>query len=264
MIRQVAIFVASIAFGASAAAQTTQFKFEPGRVPVGMAMHYHKSNLDGSRATRISVYVADREQLEALKWDEGTSATLVQARMDWLRFSVCEFRAWHLQRGAQPELRATLDASADGSEIKTSFGGSEPLKIDRWPWHSYDFDFASLGLTLPHLRDPEADVIFWRADVVAVGHEQRFTSLGGVRLHFEAPDVRHGRQARRYSIGGAGLQHLYGKLWTDASSGLLIEYEIPVGDEPGYQDVRLRLESMEPMTPPEWALFKKLRIGERT
>lgn len=265
MLLRLAGFVASLAFAASASAQISQFEFEPSNVPVGTALHYRKSNLDGSRATRVSVYVADRERLEALKWDDGgTSATLVQARMDWQRFSVGEFKAWHLQRGALPELRGTLEASADGSELAVSFAGRERIKINRWPWHSYDFDFASLAITLPHLRDPQADVIFWRSDVVFVGNRKEFAQLGGVRLHFESDEIRGEWHARRYSIGGAGLQHLYGKLWTDVESGLLVEYEIPIGDEPGYQDVRLRLERTEPLTPEQWESFKKTSVGERT
>ena len=263
MIRRFASAVVLIALCATASAQISRFEFEPSRVPVGTAFHFHKSNIDGSRATRISVYVSDSERLESFKWDDDRdSATLVQARMDWSRFSVNEFKSWHWQRGVAPELRATLDASADGRTLFVSFNSGKPVTVDRWPWHSYDFDFASLGLVLPHLREPGADVIFWRTDVVFVGEGAQFAQIGGVRVHFEALERRDGRDVRRYSIGGAGLKHLYGKLWTDARTGLLVEYQIPLGDEPGYKDVHLRLERTEPMTRPQWETFKKNRIGE--
>ncbi len=265
MIRRLCGLLALLAFAASATAQTSQFKYEPSRVPVGTAMHYRKSNLDGTHLTRVSVYVADLERLETLKWDDGgVAATLVQARMDWSRFSVSKLKSWRLQRGAPPELRSALEASADGSEVRLSFADSERVKVDRWPWHSYDVDFASLGMTLPHLRDPTVDVIFWRADVVGAGERKHFAQLGGVRLHFEAADTRNGREVRLYSIGGAGLRYLYGKLWTDADSGMLVGYEIPVGDESGYRDVRLQLERTELMTPEQWQLFKKTRVGDKS
>lgn len=163
-------FVALIAWCASADAQVSRFAFDAQRVATGTALHYLKSGFDGSRATRISVYVADVERLESLKWNvDEPVATLVQARMDWQRFSVREFASWHLERGKAPELRGTLAASGDGSSIEVSFLHGKTIKIDRWPWHSYDFDFVSLGAALPHLRDPEVDVIFWRTDVVFVG-----------------------------------------------------------------------------------------------
>lgn len=264
MILRLASAVALVAIFSTATAQTSQFAFDPQKVPVGTAFHYRKSSMDGTRATRISVYVADRERLESFKWDEhSASATLVQARMDWPRFSVREFKSWRWQKGAPPQLQGTLEASPDGRELDVSFAANNPVKVDRWPWHSYDFDFASLALTLPHLRDPRRDVIFWRIDVVFVGEDADFTQMGGVRLHFESTEKRHGRDVRRYTIGGAGLEHRYGKLWTDANTGLLVEYEVPLGDEPGYKDVRLRLERSEAMTAAQWEAFKRARIGER-
>ena len=264
MIRRFACAVVLIAFCATATAQVSQFKFEPSRVPVGTAFHFDKSNIDGSRATRISVYVVDRDRLESFKWDEDSeTATLVQARMDWTRFSVSELKSWQWRKGVAPELRGALEASADGRSLSVSHNQGRPVAVDRWPWHSYDFDFASLGLALPHLRDPHLDVIFWRTDALLVGEGVEFAQIGGVRLHFEGLERRDGREVRRYSIGGAGLKHLYGKLWTDATTGLLVEYQIPLGDEPGYKDVHLRLERSDSMTLSQWEAFKKSKIGER-
>jgi hypothetical protein len=255
--------IALFAAVASATAQTNQFLFEPAKVPAGKVLHYKKSQIDGSRATQVSVYVRDQERLESLKWDENaTTATLVQARMDWPRFSVRELRSLHLERGLPPELRGTLEANSNGTELKVSFVDKRTVTIRRWPWHSYDFDFASLGLTLPHLRNPEADVIFWRTDVVFAGEVIDFAEIGGIRLHFEANEARDTQQLRRYSIGGAGFEHRYGKLWTDANSGMLVEYRIPIGDEPGYKDVHLRLERIEAMSPAQWEAFKRAKRGE--
>jgi len=248
---------------ASATAQTSQLEFTPGKVPAGTAFHYLKSNLDGSHPTRISLYIVDRDRLESFKrYGRGGSATLVQARMDWRRWSVSKLDVWQLRKGLPPQLRATLEANADGTEVNASFAPNRPVKIDRWPWHSYDFDFASLGMTLPHLKNPQADLIFWRNDVVFAGESKRFAPLGGIRLHFEALDRRQGRAVRRYLIGGAGIGHLYGKLWTDAATGWLIEYELPIGDEPGYTNVHLLLERTEPMTVARWEAFKNTQLGQ--
>jgi hypothetical protein len=256
----VALLVASTAVRA----QTTQFAFDPTKMPVGEVFHYEKSTIDGQQSTRVSVYVLDRERIESLKWENrATSATLVQARMDWPRFSIREFKSWQLERGVPPELKGTLEANHDGTKLDVSFIEGRTVKISRWPWHSYDFDFVSLGLTLPHLRNPEADVIFWRTDVVFVGEGMDFAEVGGIRLHFEANELRNDRELRRYSIGGAGLEHRYGKLWTDVRSGNMVEYQIPVGDEPGYRDVHVRLDRTETMSPSQWESFKRAMIGER-
>jgi hypothetical protein len=258
------IAAAFFAIIATAEAQTQVLQFDPAKVPQGKVLHYRKSNLDGTHPTNVSVYVADSERLESLKWDQGaTEATLVSARMDWKRFSVREFQSTHLERGKPAEQRATLIANPDGTQLRVSFLNGRTVAVHHWPWHSYDFDFASLGLVLPHLRDPRADLIFWRTDVVFLGEGTDFSEVGGIRLHFESIELRDRQQVRRYSIGGAGLEHRYGTLWTDATTGLMIEYQIPIGDEPGYKDVRLQLGRMQDMTRDQWEAFKKAKIGER-
>jgi hypothetical protein len=253
-------------FAASAMvqAQTTQFAYDSAKISVGEVLHYEKSAIDGAKPTRVSVYIQNRDSIESLKWDDkSTSATLVQARMDWQRFSVREFKSWQLEHGVPPRLEGTLEASRDGTQLDVSFVDGGQVKIARWPWHSYDFDFVSLGLTLPHLIDPEADFIFWRTDVVFAGEGMDFAEIGGVRMHFEAEELRDDRKVRRYAIGGAGLGHQYGKLWTDVRSGAMVEYQIPIGDEPGYRDVRVRLERTETMSPSQWESFKRAKIGVR-
>jgi hypothetical protein len=255
------VLVATIA---TANAQTSQLRFDASKVPQGTAMHYKKSMLDGSRPTHVSVYVVDGERLESLKWDDDSAvATLVKARMDWRRFSVREFQSLRLERNKPPESLTTLEANPSGTRLKVSFLPGKTVSVTHWPWHSYDFDFASLSLVLPHLRNPEEDLIFWRTDIIFAGEGMDFGEVGGIRLHHEAIELQDSQRVRRYSIGGAGLEHRYGTLWTDAATGLLIEYQIPVGDEPGYKDVRLRLEHNEKMTAAQWDAFKKAKLGER-
>jgi hypothetical protein len=249
---------------ATANAQTSQLRFDASRVPEGTVMHYKKSGLDGSRPTHVSVYVVDGEHLESLKWDDDAAvATLVTARMDWRRFSIREFQSLRLERGKPPEPLATLVANAAGTQLQVSFLPGKVITVNHWPWHSYDFDFVSLALVLPHVRNPEGDLIFWRTDVIFSGEGMGFAEVGGIRLHYEAMELHESKQVRRYSIGGAGLEHRYGALWTDATTGLLIEYQIPLGDEPGFKDVHLRLAHDEKMTAAQWTAFKKAKVDDR-
>jgi hypothetical protein len=43
----------------------------------------------------------------------------------------------------------------------------------------------------------------------------------------------------------------------------MAEYQIPVGDEPGYPDVHVQLDRVETMSTSQWASFKRTKIGER-
>ena len=238
-------------------AQLEAFRFAPERVPVGQVFHYQKSQRDGSRATRVSVYLPSADRVESLKWDRGgDQATLVVASLDWARFSVNGFEAWGLARDTEPVWRATLSAQAN--ELRLSFI-DQPLKISHWPWHSYDFDFTSLTLTLPHRLDPARDLHFWRTDFV-YSDPPAFVELGALTLHYQGKDRRLGKPAWRYTLSGPGIEGKSGSWWVDRHTGLTLEYELPVGDEPGYADVRFRLESSMAMTPAEWQAFKQASV----
>ena len=241
-------------------AQLSALEFDPGKVPAGRVFHFLKSQRDGSHAARISVYLPTQDRIEALKWDEGgDQATLVIADMDWLKFSVRHFQGWHLARGAPPEARVTLDVAGDQLSMSLM---KAPITLTHWPWHSYDFDFTSLNLTLPHLRHLESKLSFWRTDFV-YAEPPHVAELGEVTLRFERGEMRQGRTVRRYAIGGPGLQGLSGTWWADVRTGLLVEYELPIGDEPGYDDVRMRLDSTSRLNPENWETFKRQAVGEQ-
>jgi hypothetical protein len=258
----VGLLIAAVLIAGAANAQSAQLEFKAERVPVGTVFHYIKSTLDGAHEGHISVYVPTRDRLESLKWEpHADRATLVVAEMDWSRFSVKRFEAYQLMRDRAPEQRATLVASTDGSQLQTSFK-AEPVSIHHWPWHSYDFDFTSLNFTLPHWTAPETQLQFWRTDYV-YGESPDVRELGPVTLKFEATERHAGKSTRRYSIGGPGLEHNQGQWWADARTGLLVEYRIPIGDEPGYDNVRLRLDSTQKMSAEEWEQFKLIVNSEQ-
>lgn len=245
------------------AAQVDALAFDSSRVPVGRVFHYAKANRDGTHATHISVYVVAVDRLESFKWDDGArEATLVGAQMDWSRFSVRRFDAWHLARGAAPVATATLEQDSSGRGVRVSFLHDSIVPVSRWPWHSYDFDFASLGFVIPHLRAPEAPFTFTRADVTWRGDTLGFADLGDVVVRYVGREHRGARTVRHYTIGGPGLRNTSGDLWVDARDAFIVEYDLPIPDEPGLRDVRLRLERTETMTPAQWEAYKRQRLGE--
>ncbi len=243
---------------APALAQVEGFRFQPCKAPAGKVLHYVKSQLDGSHEARVSVYVASPERIESLKWDQGGEhATLVVALMDWNRFSVRRFESWQLARGAEPAMRAAMDVI--GNELRVSFL-DQPVTLNHWPWHSYDFDFTSLNLALPHRADPRREIRFWRTDFV-YGDSPVMAELGEVRLEFQARDSRLGRPAWRHGLGGPGLGDHRGTWWVDRRNGLTLEFELPAGDEPGYDDARFRLDGIEPMSADQWRAFKTAAVA---
>ena len=245
-----------------AGAQVSAFSFDSARVPVGRAYEYVKSNRDGTRPTQVTVYVASMDRLETLKWDSGgDAATLVTATLDWERFSVRGFNSRRLRRDAPDVPQATLTTDSAPAALRVSFLPDSAVPVRMWPWYSYDLDFAGLGAMLPHLSDPEAGFVFARMDVVYRGDDPGFADHGPVEVAFERREPRGGRDARRYRIGGPGLGNMTGWLWADLRDGTLLEYELPVPDEPGYIDGRLRLVRMRELQPAEWSTYQRASVA---
>jgi hypothetical protein len=115
---------------------------------------------------------------------------------------------------------------------------------------------------LPHLRDPEAELVFGRADFLQEDGNLRFAETGPVFLRYERRERRGETECRRYRIGGPGLSDTTGTLWADAALGHIVEFELPIADEPGFVDGRLRLLEVQKMTPAQWEAFKRSRLGE--
>jgi hypothetical protein len=262
VLRIPAAALATLAAAHPMAAQVTAFSYDSNRVSTGRAYEYVKSNRDGTHPTQVTVYVAAADRLESLKWDSGGDvATLVTATIDWERFSVRSLEARRLRRDGPDVVQGTLSTDADRGGLLVSFAPDSVVPIRMWPWHSYDFDFASLAATLPHLVDPEGGFVFARMDVVYRGDEIGFAELGPVDVTFERRETRAGWEARRYRIAGPGLAGMAGTLWTDRRDGTLLEYELPIPDEPGFIDGRLRLVKTLQLQPADWERYQRSKVS---
>ncbi len=235
-----------------AAAQLNRFRFHPERVPVGRLYRFDKSNIDGTHKGEILLYVASLDRLEA--WKPGQEwSTLVTADMDWKRFSVRRFESWRHPAKGKPELIATLDLPPGGSRGQITLRGQPfPTEIRSWPAHSYDFDFGSLNLTLPHLVNVRKPFTVTVADFAMKDGKPAFVEKGPVELVYEGVEKRQGVRSRRYRIDGPGLENRGGKMWVDARLHHIVDYEIAIPDEEGFSSVKLALKSFEFMAPEAW------------
>jgi hypothetical protein len=243
-------------------APASPFRYDPARAEVGTVYRYAKSNLDGSHATDIALYVAAKDRLESLKWAEGDAqATLVVAEMDWSRFSVRRFESWRLVPGKDPLLQATLQQVGDSDRLAVAIGPAhDTLAITLWPWHSYDFDLASLGFAFPHLVDPTRPFTVGIADPTPTPAGFRFLEKGPVTIAYLGDDIRNGAPTRRFRIDGPGLDNRGGMLWTAREEGHIVEFEIQLPDEPGMESGKLALKGKERLTREQWAAFQQARL----
>lgn len=233
----------------------TGFAHRPGALPVGRTYRYRKSNLDGTNASEILLRIASETRLESLKFHAGIpEATLVVAEMDWEVFSVRGFRTFRLAPGKPPELVAELATSADRKRLTARVAGlTLDCALPGFPWHSYDFDFASLNVALRYLAKPEGEVELEIVDPVQDADPPRLAAKGKVMLAYESHERRGERDCRRYVLDGPGLEERGGTVWVATGDDPhLVAFELALPDEPGMNSGRLEWLETEELSDADW------------
>jgi hypothetical protein len=250
----------------SVRAQVDRFRFRPEIAATSTLYRYEKTNLDGTHPGIIALFVASPDSLESFKYAKGeTEFSLVGAVMDWTTFSVKEFTTWRVRASGERRPAATLRFDPAVREVTVSlFGKTETAPIRTVPWHSFDFDFASLNVAMRHLIDPRGRVTIGVADPTYQDHGPVFRDNGTVEIRYLGSERHRGTPTRKYRIDGDGLRNRGGTLWVDAAEGHFVELVVHTGDEPGYSSVRLRYLDRRPIDRAGWEAFIRAQFADST
>ena len=222
---------------------------------------YEKSNWDGSNKGMIADYYSSADQIESFKWHEGNNhATLVKAKMDLKTNTVVLFEAYGVDHEGNENLRATLEVQEDHT-ADIRFGDQHQV-FDSVPenWHSYDFDFASLGHAFPSFGKAKS-ISFQILDVDPNGSGPEFKDFGKVEMTFLQKEEKWSRKVLKYRIDGPGLDNRGGLIWFDKSGKFLVGFKIEKPDERGYESNKLVLKEVLEKMPEEWAEFKVEKLN---
>ena len=249
----------------TASTQIEKFSYQPDKVKTGKVFFYKKSNQDGSNLNWVATYISNQTHMESLKWHEGyQGATLVTADMDWSSFSVRKFVGGNISPTGDRIIGGQLDLIDDKGNYQVRFGDIEQkMQINPFPWHSYDFDFASLNLIWPHLKDLKSNFSINIADVILQNNQPTFANKGLVLITYQKEEKRNGVDCYQYNIDGPGLENRGGTIWLSQSGLHFIEYLIDLPDESSYRDTKFQFDRVESMNESEWEQFKlKIARGE--
>lgn len=241
---------------------SSPFEYNPNKLPVHQLQVYIKSNLDGSRASFVAVYMKDSATIESFKWTEGNAeGTLVQAKMDWERFSVSHFTGGRLSANGELRTMAQLSVSTGENDAQVQIAGMEPsvVTLKHFPWHSYDFDFASLGIVMSQKVSTATMIEFMISDIAREANGPVFKEIGKVNMKKEVIEEKFGYECQRYYIDGRGLDERGGKIWFD-QEGHLVGFEIQKPDEPGFVSNKLRRIEMKRLSVDEWESYKQEKL----
>jgi len=234
-----------------------RFRYRPNRIRVLEVAHYVKSNLDGSKPTRVSIFVAAPERLEVAKVEKDViDAAWVRAHFDWKLFTADRLEASVIRLDGSVEARAELAADVKAGVVDVKVGDARGSAAWKWlPFHVYNFDFTSLNFAWRHLADPKSSFTIGVMDPTFEQSGDIFVYRGEARIEYVRDEPLHGKTCHLYRISGQGIGGTTGSIWADPKSGWLEKIEIPFPDNPDWASFRLELQGVEMMTPAAWKKF---------
>ncbi len=234
-----------------------RFRYQPSKIRVGVVAHYVKSNLDGTKPTRVSIFVVAPDRLEVAKVErETTDAAWVRAHFDWTLFTSDRMEAAVIDLDGSVEERAVFAVDRARGEVDVSVGDREGSAAWRQlPFHVYNFDFTSLNFAWRHLVDPKAPFSIGIIDPTFEKDGPLIFYRGDAKIEYTGEETLKGKKCRRYRISGPGIENTTGTIWEDTKSGWLERIQIPFRDNPDWNSFKLDLLKIETMTPDAWKKF---------
>ncbi len=236
-----------------------RFLYQPDRSPVGSVFRYVKSNLDGSHAAPVTLYIAAHDRFETLSVTEGGSrARHVIVWMEWTTCAIRRIEWWDVTRHGAPVLVRVVSGGSDDRSFDVVSDTTEAARrVDVvWrPWHLYDLDLATLNITLPHWTTPaeSLSIAIVRPSVAADSARYRYRGLA--KLTYRRDEIRDRERCRLYDVDGEGLDHRGGSLWTRVKDGYIQEIDCGLPDAPEWTSFKLTLRRAGHMSEGTWKRF---------
>jgi hypothetical protein len=83
---------------------------------------------------------------------------------------------------------------------------------------------------------------------------------GTVLIKFVGNEDHNEKPCRKYSIGGEGLREHEGVMWANKENEIIEDIEIPVADNPDWDDFKFKFVSSEHMDFQGWTDFIEAEI----
>lgn len=252
------LFLLLFIAASTAIAQPPVYKLRPERIAEGTVYHYVKTNVDGTQPEQVSLYIASRDRIESYKFHpKGSRAGLVTAEMDWNNFIPRKLESRQVFGSGERKLFATLTLDADNKSLTVSIPTAKPepetVKLDKLPFHLYNFDLASLNVTLPHLADPTKTFTVGIVDPT-FKPDPLVAYKGELNVTYEKDEQRNGVETRRYRAEGTGIGGK-GTIWVNKKLSHIEDMEFDVANNPDWKTFKLKLKKTEKMTAEEWQQF---------
>ncbi len=244
--KRTGMLLAALSLLAAAAAPVgsslDRFRYQPSKIRVGEVAHYVKSNLDGTKPARVSIFVVAPDRLEVAKVErEVNDAAWVRAHFDWTLFTSDRMEAAVINLDGSIEERAVFAVDRAKGEVDVTVGDRKGSAAWRQlPFHVYNFDFTSLNFAWRHLVDPKAPFSIGIIDPTFQKEGDLIFYRGDARIEYERDETFKGKKCRRYRISGPGIENTVGIIWQDTEERLAREDPDPFPGQPRLEQLQAR------------------------
>ncbi|ESQ88291.1 hypothetical protein ABAC460_16660 [Asticcacaulis sp. AC460] len=226
--------------------------------PIGRIYDYTRSNRDGSLPEHIVVFRRSMTEVAVFKAIEAcTTAAYVTSELNPQTLEATTLYAGKLNRDGTQRVfgRMDIDPATRIISAKIDLPGhqlSDTATAPNAPWHLFDYDLATLTVTLPHLTDPKAGFSFGMALVKTDDMSDFLTYMGRTDVRYAGEETHNGQATRRYEVGGPAFGDKGGPLWLDAKDGHIVDAEFGIPNHAEYSDFKLKLNRVSDGGEAEW------------
>ena len=234
--------------------------------PVGLTLHFERSNRDGSEPEQIYFHRAARDRIQVYKMVERcTRAALVSATIDPATGAASSLEAAQLKPDAQRAPYGMLSDEGTAIVARLEMDGAQKTfstPIAGRPWHLYDYDLATLSAAFEARKGSRKPMAFNLAMVWP--KDDRFIEwMGKATAKFVRAETHLGRKALRFEVSGPAFGATGGgPLWVDAKRGHLVDVQWGRPNHDNYKDFRLRLVGVEASGAAAWTALLKRHFQE--
>jgi hypothetical protein len=232
--------------------------FDTDKVPydrTGYVFQYKKSNQDGSFPADVWIYYPSKERSESFKiyrFSKLQHATdLVCADYDLIHFQPETISAYLVDKEGNRKLNAFSQYM--GTDLTVTFHShTRHCTMGITPSYNYNFDWADLNTMLPYLKKKGTD---FEAGFLAPDNLARFKFAGYSRFRFTGQEEHDGKFCDVYEVKIQNHEKKPGHLYADAVNYDLVEINMSLPDNPGFNSFQFKLITKGKMTLDEWNSF---------
>ncbi|MCP5348567.1 MAG: hypothetical protein R3F41_06505 [Gammaproteobacteria bacterium] len=235
----------------STTASGQDFAYRAERDFSGRIYHYRRSNIDGTLPELVSVYLNPQGTIEVFKRRSAcTQSALVIAAFNLETLTFDKITSGNLGREGEQQEFASLVHDTESNTVTLSVDLPDQsirlsTEINNPHYELYDFDFASLTASTPHLVDPvkgfDSELLLVWADPGAPS----FSSLGNFEFEYLERQRYLNHDTLRFTVTGPGGDDAQAALWLDAIEGYIVEARLSLPNHAGYENFRLQLLGTE-------------------